>query len=55
MDRMDCQLLMLCFSSFHYRTFIFRKVPSMQKMLFLFSLMPPAEKRQLYDMVSKHE
>jgi hypothetical protein len=28
MDRMDCQLLMLCFSSFHYRVFIYRKVPA---------------------------
>lgn len=46
MDRMDCQLLMLAFTSFHYRTFI-APAPNVSKMLYLASLMSPALQKEL--------
>jgi phosphatidate cytidylyltransferase len=52
MDRMDCQLLMLCFSSFHYKSFIAPKAPALDKMMFLLSLMSLADQKAIYAQVS---
>jgi phosphatidate cytidylyltransferase len=52
MDRMDCQLLMMAFNSYYFRTFINSRVPSIQKMLFLASLMPVKEQVELVYEVS---
>lgn len=39
MDRMDCQIFMLGFTAFHYRSFVASRVPSVDKMIYLASLM----------------
>jgi len=53
MDRMDCQLLMLAFTSFHYRTFI-SPAPNVSKMLYFFSLMDvPLQKQLVHEMANK--
>ena len=50
MDRMDCQLLMMAFTAFHYRGFV-ALTPSIARMEFLASLMSPAEQRLLLEKV----
>ena len=47
MDRMDCQLLMMTFTSFHYKYFINSEVPSVQYMLSMVATMAHADQLQL--------
>lgn len=45
MDRMDCILVMIFFTSFHFRTFIEQKTPSVGQVLTLLQLLSVEEKR----------
>lgn len=47
MDRADCQLVMLGFSVVHYYAFVAPKAPSIDKMLFLASLMTVENQQKL--------
>jgi len=44
MDRMDCILVMIFFTSFHFRTFIERKTPSVGQVITLLQLLTDEEK-----------
>jgi phosphatidate cytidylyltransferase len=46
MDRMDCQLMILAFTSFHYSTFI-QPAPTVSKILSLISLLSIVEQKTL--------
>lgn len=50
MDRMDCQLLMMAFTSFHYRGYI-APAPSVARIEFLVSLMAPVDQLLLFEKV----
>jgi phosphatidate cytidylyltransferase len=52
MDRMDCQLLMMAFTSFHYATFV-APSPSLHRMEFLVSLMTPDDQVALMKMLQE--
>mmetsp|Transcript_2891 Transcript_2891/g.2882 ORF Transcript_2891/g.2882 Transcript_2891/m.2882 type:complete len:422 (-) Transcript_2891:286-1551(-) len=54
MDRMDCQLLMLCFTWVHLNTFIIPKIPTINNMLHMISLMPINEQVELSKQLIKH-
>ncbi len=53
MDRMDCQLLMMTFTSFHYKYFINSTVPTVQYVLSRVATMPPAEQAKLLQELTK--
>ena len=52
MDRMDCQLMMLAFTAFHYRHFIVN-APSIKKMIDLFKLMGESDQLELINQLKK--
>jgi phosphatidate cytidylyltransferase len=52
MDRMDCQLLMLAFTAFHYKHFI-EITPSLKKMMGIFKLMPETEQLKFLNEIQK--
>lgn len=52
MDRMDCQLLMILFTSFYYHNFIASKTQSVDKMLYYISSMTVTDKLELWQEVS---
>ena len=52
MDRADCQLVMLGFSTLYYNSFIAPKIPSVDKMLYLASLMTLSQQKRLVEEVS---
>eukprot|EP01041_Mallomonas_annulata_P002115 gene2115-4132_t len=49
MDRMDCQLLIVCFTYLHYNTFIVPRVPSVKSLLASAVLLSIEEQIKLYD------
>ena len=53
MDRMDCHLFMMAFTSFHYKYVILSAVPSLQKMIHLASMMTLDEQIRLAQELGK--
>ena len=52
MDRMDCQLMMLAFTAFHYRNYIVY-APSVKKMIDLFKLMQESDQLELINQLKR--
>ena len=51
MDRMDCQLLIICFTYIHYITFIMPRASSVRNLLVSASLLPMEEQIRLWNEV----
>ena len=54
MDRMDCQLLMLCFTWVHLITFIIPKIPTVNNILHTITLMPIEQQIELSKQLIRH-